>query len=294
MFTPEDNIYSEMYDIYSNQTLETGETPTTEGFNKFFQGVAINEGLYAVPRKNEDGRFSFETYDLEDISDRIYNQGIRPQQMSEKMNLGTIEDLERNFKPILDFSKENYMAGNKQAILELIDEGKSPEEAIDELYKKGMGTKKGLTNIFYDDAVKTQDEVLDFYDKEMGKFLPKVFKEAIDEENKRASSANLEYDNVLDSQAISDTFSPYTDKTYDSLAKDLGTENEASALSKYGTELQYHYRDIMSDPKLTKSQKIKALRDLESLENMYMFDQTKDHNEEMEKAGMLRGADGEW
>lgn len=294
MFTPEDNVYSEMYDIYSNQTLETGETPTIEGFNKFFQNVAINEGLYAVPRKNENGRFSFETYDLEDISDRIYNQGIRPQQMSEKMNLGTIEDLERNFKPILDFSKENYMAGNKQAILELIDEGKSPEEAIDELYKKGMGTKKGLTNIFYDDAVKTQDEVLDFYDKEMRTFLPKVFEEAIDEENKRASAANLEYDKVLDSQAISDTFSPYTDKTYDNLAKDLGTENQASVLSKYGTELQYHYRDIMSNPKLTKSQKIKALRDLESLENSYEFDQTKAYNEEMEKAGMIIGPDGEW
>ena len=294
MFTPEDDVYSQMYDTYSNEVTESGETPTVEGFNQFFQDVAIQEGMYAVPRENEDGRFSFETYDLADLSDKIFNQGIRPQQMSEKMNLGNIEDLERNFKPLLDYSNEIYMAYNKDALLELIDAGKSPEEAIDDLYKKGMGTKEGLTNLFYDDAVKTQDEVLDFYDKEMGKFLPEVFEEAIEDENKRASAANLEYDNILDSQAISDTFLPYTEKIHENLGNNLGTENQAGAISEYGTALQYHYRDIMSNPKLSKSQKIKALRDLESLENSYAFDQEQAYNEEMIKAGMVRGADGEW
>ena len=295
MFTPEDDIYSDLYNEYSDETLETGETPSIEGFNKFFQDIAQEEGLYAVPRKNEDGNFSFETYNLAEISDKIYNQGIRPKQMAEKMNLGNIEDLERDFKPVLDFSKEQYMAFNKEAMFDLLDEGKSPEQAIDELYKKGMGTKEGLKNIFYDDAIKTQDEILKHYDKEMGRFLPEVFKEVIDEENKRASAANLEYDNVLDSHAVSDTFSPYSDIRYEHLGEDLGTESQASSLSEYGTALQDRYREIINDPDLSKASKIASLRDLNSLENDYAFTEEKKYDAEMEKAGMVRSPlDGEW
>lgn len=294
MITPENPAYSELYEGYSDEMSESGETPTTEGFNKFIQDIAIAENLYAVPRENEDGTFSFETYNLEDLSNKIYQQGIRPQQMSEKMNLGNVEDLERIFKPVLDFSKEVYMAHNKDAIYKLLDKGKSPEEAIDELYKKGMGTKEGLKNIFYDDSVKTQDEILDTYDKTMGKFLPEIFSEAIEKENKRAAEANKEYDKMMNSEIVSDTFSPYSDKRYDSLATTMGTKNNASDLSKYGTELQYHYRDIMSDPKLTKAEKIRALQSFETLENSYQLAEQKKYDAEMEKAGMVRGPNGEW
>lgn len=294
MFTPEDDIYSDLYNKYSDETSEAGEIPTTEGFNKFFQDIAQQEGLYAVPRKNEDGNFSFETYDLGDISDKIYNQGIRPKQMAEKMNLGNIEDLERTFKPVLDFSKEQYMAGNKDAMFNLIDEGKSPEEAIDELYKKGMGTKEGLKNIFYDDAVKTQDEVLKFYNTEMGKYLPELFTEAIDIEEERALKANREYDSARNSEVVSDTFSPYSDKRLAEQEIDMGTKSQASDLREYGTALQDRYQEIVNDADLSKGEKIALIRDMQSLEDNYAFTEEKKYDAEMEKAGMVRGADDEW
>ena len=294
MFTSDEPIYKEMYSSYSDQMEESGEVPTIEGFNKFFQDLAITQGVYAVPREEENGSVSFETYDLADISDKVYNQGIRPQQMSEKMNLGNIEDLERNFKPILDFSKEQYMAGNKDAMFNLIDEGKSPEEAIDELYKKGMGTKEGLKNIFYDDAVKTQDEVLKHYNTEMGKYLPELFTEVIDIEDERALKANREYDSARNSEVVSDTFSPYSDKRLAEQEIDMGTKSKASNLREYGTALQNRYQEIVNDADLSKGEKIALIRDMQSLEDNYAFTEEKKYDTEMENAGMVRGADGEW
>ncbi len=160
------DVWGEHYDAYSD-SLEDGEVPTEKGFVHYFQDIASLEEspLYLVPRTNKDGTMSFEAYDANILANKIFDQGIRPQQMSEKMNLGNIEDLERTFKPVIDFSKEVYMDANKATMDNLISTGMSVEEAVNDLYEKNMGTKEGLTNLFYDEGVKSQNELLERYKK---------------------------------------------------------------------------------------------------------------------------------
>ena len=89
----------------------------------------------------------------------VYN-GIRPQQMSAKMNLGDKKQLENLLKEEIDLVNEIYLVNNQEKIEELLMEGKTPDEVIDDLYKRGMGTKEGLTSKFKKYSEKSQDDLI--------------------------------------------------------------------------------------------------------------------------------------
>lgn len=298
-FTSDMDAYQDLYEAYSDST----DSPTMDGFIDFFSQAAKEYGYLVAPRMNEDGTASFEAFDYNTVFDKMRDSGVRPKQMSEKMNMGDRKYLENLLKDEIEGLDQYYRDANKAKLNQLIAEGMEPEEAINELYKKGMGTKEGLKNIFYDDTLKMQDDYLEqldkyyYPDKFQTSFVPnkglaQTIQEQADKESERAKEANRKWNLDRATEAVSDTFSPYAEKRYENLAQGYegGLEDNSNEIIQYGTELQDHYRDIINNSDMSKAQKIRAISDLEG-----SLEMKKDlqYTEDMLNAGYIK-ENGQW
>ena len=135
------------------------------------------EGLvaYTNPETGET-----QIFDKVSINKKIYNNGLRGAEL-EKVT-GIPEDvINKEFKEAIDYSHKIYDSLNIKNIHKSISQGKSVGEAVDELVKKGQGTKEGLTSLFKERGDEAQDKLLKHfrdslpYDENKDKNLSKFF-----------------------------------------------------------------------------------------------------------------------
>ena len=190
-FTSDMDEYREVYEKYSDSV----DSPTMEGFIDYFTKIGKDAGYLLTPRTDEEGNVSFEAYQLGEIYDKMVYNGIRPQQMSAKMNLGDKKQLENLLKEEIDLVNEIYLVNNQEKIEELLMEGKTPDEVIDDLYKRGMGTKEGLTSKFKKYSEKSQDDLI----KRSKELLQELFSLP---EDQGLDDLIDNYDNYYDPQVV--------------------------------------------------------------------------------------------
>jgi len=138
-YTPAEASYKGMDRPKSN--FVPSEDASPEFINKL-----KSSGYYPV--KSESG--DYEVFSNKDISDLIYQKGMSPGELSEKLKLGDTKEIEKQFKPVYDSAAGMHAKRNKEKIDSLIKSGMSKDQAISSLVKQGEGDVKGLTSMYGD------------------------------------------------------------------------------------------------------------------------------------------------
>ena len=138
-YTPTEASYKGMDRPKSN--FVPSEDASPEFINKL-----KSSGYYPV--KSESG--DYEVFSNKDISDLIYQKGMSPGELSEKLKLGDTKEIEKQFKPVYDSAAGIHAKRNKEKIDSLIKSGMSKDQAISSLVKQGEGDVKGLTSMYGD------------------------------------------------------------------------------------------------------------------------------------------------
>jgi hypothetical protein len=138
-YTPTQASYKNMDRPKSN--FVPSEKASPEFINKL-----KSSGYYPV--KSESG--DYEVFSNKDISDLIYQKGMSPGELSEKLKLGDTKEIEKQFKPVYDSAGGMHAKRNKEKIDTLIKSGMSKDQAIGTLVKQGEGDVQGLSSMYGD------------------------------------------------------------------------------------------------------------------------------------------------
>jgi len=263
--------------------------PTT--FEDYIDLVFQEKGEYPVARYDDKGDFTgYDIYDRSEIAKGIYNKGLRPLQLSKKMNLGPQDKLAKDFAPIIDQASYDFKVGTGTKAYEDVYSGKSKEEIIDDLVKKGMGTKQGLDNILGKFIDTSQDDAIKEFERRYSYDVPDAFREQIAKEREEFEKQNADYLGNLSNLQVqyqdSDTFAPYVERTADAQEK-LGKAapiDQSKLTTQYGTALMDYYNTIRSNPNMSKADKLKIYSDLEgSFSNKMLKEQAEAEREALLK-----------
>jgi hypothetical protein len=129
---------------YKNEDRPKSNFVPSEDASPEFINKLKSSGYYPV--KSESG--DYEVFSNKDISNLIYQKGMSPGELSEKLKLGDTKEIEKQFKPIYDSAGGMHAKRNKEKIDGLIKSGMTKDQAVASLVKQGEGDVQGLNSIY--------------------------------------------------------------------------------------------------------------------------------------------------